>query len=87
MKYEFEIVSLKGLKFKSELNNIVCELNDHYAFYNKEKGYLSFKNANIKEHGVKTPYANSKKVLQSILDDGGLVHYDNIEWLSPINNK
>lgn len=80
---ELKIVKLKGLKFKGE-NNIVCELTGSFGFYDAKKGYVSFTGTNEKS-SVKTPYSNKKKVLQDILDAGGLTGYGNVEWLQPIN--
>ena len=76
---QLKIVSLKGKKFKGE-NNIICELTGGYGLYNDQLGYVSFIAAN-ERNGVKTPYQNKRKVIQSILDQGGLTSYKNVEWL------
>lgn len=80
---ELEIRSLKGLKFTNDKGTVWTICSNGHALYVAGKGYLSFKGLNVKDFGVKLPYSPSKKGLQSIIDDGGLIHYDNVEWLQP----
>lgn len=79
---EYKIVKAKGLKFKGE-NNIICEIQSGYVLEVAGFGYMSFKEANGKD-GVKSPYINTRKVLKSILDQGGLVDFSNVEFLQPV---
>ena len=78
----YKIIKAKGLKFEGK-NNAICELQKGFVLEVVGEGFVSFMDANEK-NGVKSPYVNTKKVLQSILDDGGLVNFSNVEFLKAI---
>ena len=80
---DFKIVSMKGLKFKSA-NGGTAEIMGGYGLYEINHGFVSFKGAN-EQNGVKTPYTNKRKVLQEIIDAGGLADFSQVEWLQAIN--
>jgi len=79
---KLEIVRLKGKKFSE--GTVTCECTGGFGLFAEGYGYLSFKASNERK-GVKSPYSNKKKVLQTIIDGGGLVHYNDIDWLQPTN--
>ena len=80
---KYEMVSLKGLKF-SNGKGVNCELTGYYGLFIVNKGFIHFKDNENREI-VKTPYANTKKVLQEIIDAGGLTSFSNVEFLLPVN--
>ena len=53
-----------------------------YALYEEGKGYIAFSSARDK-YGILTPYMpiGGKKALQSILDAGGFLSLDGIEYV------
>ena len=73
---ELKIVKLNGQKFAARGGYIKP---DGYALQHPNLGFLSFK-------GSLGPYrpVGGKKVLESILSDGGFVHFDNNDWLQPL---
>ncbi|PAE87638.1 hypothetical protein [Shouchella clausii] len=78
---QLEIKKIDGLKWKTEhpdYDYLVCK---GYALYSKEKGYLGFNS--------ETPYTpnGGKATLQSIIDAGGLIHYDDVYWIKPIRSS
>lgn len=76
---ELVIKKIDGLKWKTENPDFDYIVGTGYALYSKDKGYLGFNN--------ETPYTpnGGKKTLQSIVEAGGLTHYDNVFWLNPIS--
>lgn len=73
---ELQIVKLGSQKFKT--------VNGYYqpkgfALKHPELGYFSF--------DTEYPYSpkGGKKALQSILDQGGLLNFDNTKWLQEMN--
>lgn len=81
---QYEALNLKGLKF-SNGEGLICETRSHFGLLVKGKGFVSFKDSDKKEP-VKLPYANNKKVIQDIIDAGGLVDFSNVDFVNPINN-
>lgn len=79
----YEVLNLKGLKFSNGEGQI-CETRSHFGLFVKGKGFVSFKDSEKKEP-VKLPYANDKKVIQEIIDAGGLVNFSNVDFVNPIN--
>lgn len=76
---ELEIVRLKGdVKFKAPLGYYAPA---GYCFKHKKLGYFAF-NTDDKNY----PYmpCGGLKALQTILDDGGLLNFDNAKWLHEI---
>lgn len=78
-KVNYSVVNLKGKTFKGE-NNTVCEIQAGYGLYIEGKGFVSFAGANT-TNNVKTPYVNTREVLQSIIDQGGLTDFSNVEFI------
>lgn len=81
-----QIIKLKGVKFGNKL--AFTKFEKGYALYHKELGFMAFKADNQnKPFGVAIPYTPSggRKALQAILEAGGLIHYNDVEWLQPIN--
>lgn len=78
-----EVKKIDGLKFGNRLGYY---MPTGFAFYHKELGFLSFKSDNKRRNNVSIPYLpqGGEKALQSILDSGGLVDYDGIEWIQAI---
>ena len=57
----------------------------HYGFHVEGKGYIAF-TADRDKLGVLTPYSpkGGKKALQSILDAGGFLNFDGMEYVTAI---
>ncbi|MFJ7954290.1 hypothetical protein ACIQZG_22570 [Lysinibacillus sp. NPDC096418] len=79
---QYEAINLKGLKFKNG-EGLVCEIQSHFGLYVEGKGFVSFID-NGKKELVKLPYANNKKVINEIINAGGLINFSNVEFLNPI---
>lgn len=64
-------------KFREEFDIVSTS---GYCFYIEGKGYLAFNDDAI-------PYnpRGGINALQSILNDGGFLHYDDIKFINPIN--
>lgn len=79
-----QIKKVNGLRFG---NHLAYNEARGYAFYHEDLGYMSFKKDN-ESKDAKVPYIplGGKRALEYILDTGGLIHYDDIEWLQPINS-
>lgn len=73
------IVRLDGLQFKAPLGLASVK---GWGLYIEGKGYLKFK-SDTKSY---VPYApcGGRKALESILAAGGLLNYDNIEFINPV---
>lgn len=84
-----EIKKITGFKFGNRGAYIKGDKNE-YALFHKDLGYLSFKSDNENlECGIKFPYTplGRNKALQSILDGGGFVDFDGIEWIWPMQEE
>lgn len=79
---KYNAVSLKGLKFKNS-EGLVCEIQNHFGLFVEGKGFVSFID-NDKKELVKLPYATKKKVINEIINNGGLINFSNVEFLNPI---
>jgi hypothetical protein len=71
-----KIVKLKDQKFKTEGGYYKP---DGYALKHSTLGYFSF--------DTEYPYIPSggRKALKAILEAGGLLNFDNVNWLQPLN--
>lgn len=76
---QLQIVRLDGLRFKAPLGT--TSING-WGLYIEGKGYLKFKCDN--GHVPYTP-CGGRKALESILAAGGLLNYNGIEFINPIN--
>ncbi|MCM3387294.1 3-isopropylmalate dehydratase [Ureibacillus chungkukjangi] len=78
-----KIVKLKNAKFGNEL---VYTLVNGYALYEDGKGYVAY-TSNVNEYGFLTPYipCGGKKALASILETGGFVNFDGMEFVNTLN--
>ena len=77
-----QIVRLNGKIFTDGLSHVEPR---GYAFYCEGLGYLSFA-SDHKLGDVKCPYTprGGEKALQEILDQGGFLNFDDIEWLQAV---
>lgn len=77
---QLQIVRLDGLQFKAPIG--VANARG-WGLYIEGKGYLKFKS----DENSFVPYApcGGRKALESILAAGGLLNYNNIEFINPIN--
>lgn len=77
---QLQIVRLDGLQFKAPIG----VANAHgWGFYIEGMGYLKFKN----DSNSFVPYApiGGRNALESILEAGGLLNYNGIEFINPVN--
>ncbi|MHC1722503.1 MAG: hypothetical protein AB9836_04775 [Aminipila sp.] len=76
------IVKINGLKFGTKQLYVITE---GYALYEDEKGFIAFSNDRDK-FGILAPYAphGGKMALQNILDAGGFVSFDGMEYVNAI---
>ena len=77
------IKKLKGAKFANATGTIACEANG-YAFYEEGKGWIAFSHHRDR-YGILIPYipCGGRKALQAILDAGGFLSMDGIEYVTP----
>lgn len=76
---QLQIVRLDGLQFKAPIGLA----NAHgWGFYIEGKGYLKFKSDTTSF----VPYApcGGRKALESIMETGGLLNYNSIEFINPV---
>lgn len=75
-----DVKRIDGLKWLSK-DNKGYYMEKGFALYNQGLGYLKFKTDK-----TEVPYipCGGKKALQDIIDAGGLTHYNDVEWLKPI---
>lgn len=73
-----EIVNLKDYRFNTPKG--ICEMRG-FAFYIKGKGFVKFK---ADDDFVPYSPIGGKKALQSILDSGGFIEYDSLEFVNAI---
>ncbi|WP_304833948.1 hypothetical protein [Muribaculum intestinale] len=78
---QLQIVRLDGLQFKAPLGT-ACTRG--WGLYIDGKGYLKFKC----DSSSFVPYApiGGRKALESILEAGGLLNYNSIEFINPIKH-
>ena len=78
----FEIKKVNGLTFGTK--NIWCEPTG-FAPYVPGKGFLAFQHDNENRRGVRLPYLpkGGKKALQAILDAGGFLSLEGMEFVQP----
>lgn len=76
------IKRLKNVKFG---NSKICCLVTGWALYEEGKGYVAFSSARDK-YGILTPYipVGGKKALQAILDAGGFLSFDGMEYVTSL---
>ena len=82
---KLQVVSTAGLSFGNKLVNV--RIKNGYALFHEDLGYLSFKGcATELSMWVQVPYspAGGRRALQAIVDAGGMLEYDEIEWLQPL---
>lgn len=77
-----EIVKLKDIKFGTPA---LHRLISGYAFFEPDKGFLAFSH-DRDQYGILVPYipCGGKKALQSILDAGGFLHLDGMEYVNSL---
>lgn len=73
-----EIVNLKDYRFNTPKG--ICQMRG-FAFYIKGEGFVKFK-----ADELPIPYSpiGGKKALQSILNSGGFLEYDSLEFVNAI---
>lgn len=74
------IVELKDMAFNTPKG--ICRFHKGFGLAIPGKGFIKFKHQEMP-----LPYSpiGGKKALQSIIDAGGFVHYNDIEFVMPLN--
>ena len=77
-----QIKRLKDAKFGSKR---IARVVTGWAFYEEGKGWVAFSSDRDK-YGILIPYipAGGKKALQAILDAGGFVSFDGMEYVQEL---
>lgn len=77
---QLRIIDLKGYKFNTPKE--ICTFNKGWGLAILGKGFVKFKSEQLP-----IPYnpIGGKKALQSIIDAGGFIHYNDIEFVMPLN--
>lgn len=77
-----QIKRLKGVKFG---NKRIARVVTGWALYEEGKGYIAF-SSDRDEYGILIPYipVGGKKALQSILDAGGFVSFEDMEYVKEL---
>ena len=77
-----QIKRLKGVKFG---NKRIARVVTGWALYEEGKGYIAF-SSDRDEYGILIPYipVGGKKALQSILDAGGFVSFEGMEYVKEL---
>lgn len=77
---QLRIIDLKGYKFNTPKG--ICTFNKGWGLAILGKGFVKFKSEQLP-----IPYnpIGGKKALQSIIDAGGFIHYNDIEFVMPLN--
>ena len=77
------IKKINNAKFTNAAGNIACIANG-YAFYEDGKGWLAFSH-DRDQYGILIPYipCGGRKALQAILDAGGFLTMDGMEYVNP----
>lgn len=76
-----EIRRLKNVMFG---NNKIRQVVTGWALFETGKGYYAF-SCHMDKYGILSPYTpcGGKKALQKIIDDGGFVSLDGMEFVNP----
>lgn len=82
MVVDMEIKRLKNTKFGT---NKIARVVTGWALYEAGKGWIAFSN-DSDQFGILVPYipCGGKKALQSILDAGGFVSFDGMEYVTEL---
>ena len=82
MVVDMEIKRLKNTKFGT---NKIARVVTGWALYEAGKGWIAFSN-DRDQFGILIPYipCGGKKALQSILDAGGFVSFDGMEYVTEL---
>lgn len=82
MVVDMEIKRLKNTKFGT---NKIARVVTGWALYEAGKGWIAFSN-DRDQFGILVPYipCGGKKTLQSILDAGGFVSFDGMEYVTEL---
>lgn len=82
MVVDMEIKRLKNTKFGT---NKIARVVTGWALYEAGKGWIAFSN-DRDQFGILVPYilCGGKKALQSILDAGGFVSFDGMEYVTEL---
>lgn len=74
---------IKRLKEAAFGNEKICRVVTGWALYEEGKGYVAFSGDRDK-FGILIPYipVGGKRALQSILDAGGFVSFDGMEYVN-----
>lgn len=82
MVVDMEIKRLKNTKFGT---NKIARVVTGWALYEAGKGWIAFSN-DCDQFGILVPYipCGGKKALQSILDAGGFVSFDGMEYVTEL---
>lgn len=78
MNNQLQIVKINNFQFRHPLGTVACK---GWAFFIPGKGFLKFKSDNNF-----LPYVplGGKKALQSIIETGGFIHFDDVEFINPV---
>lgn len=78
------IVRLREARFGNEE---IARVVSGYALYEEGKGYYAYSH-DCDEYGIVIPYmpCGGRKALQSIINGGGFVSMDGMEFVEPINS-
>lgn len=78
---QLRIKSTKGFRFG---NDKVQFETSGLSLYHSTLGFISFSKD---KYGINLPYIpqGGRKALKKILDDGGLLNYENVEFSKPLN--
>lgn len=82
MVVDMEIRRLKNTKFGT---NKIARVVTGWALYEAGKGWIAFSH-DRDQFGIPVPYipCGGKKALQSILDAGGFVSFDDMEYVTEL---
>lgn len=77
------IKKIKEARF-ANASNTIARVVSGYALFVEGRGYVAFSNHRDR-YGILAPYipCGGRKALQSILDAGGFVNMDGIEFVNP----
>lgn len=77
-----EIKRLRAVPFG---NRAVCQIVTGWALYEPGKGYYAF-SSDRDRFGILSPYIprGGKKALQDIIDAGGFLSLDEMEFVNPV---
>lgn len=77
-----EIKRLKNARFG---NKLICQVVTGWGLYEHGKGWVAF-SSDRDRYGILTPYTpcGGRKALQAILDAGGFVSFENMEYVQEL---